>query len=349
MSWYAIQQRLNAVTEINIFGEIGFDVDGTEIIKTIRSAGNQRRVDVIINSEGGSALVGLAISNAIRSSEVPVHCEVVGFALSAAANIAIACDRVTMLDGAFLMFHHANAFAAGGIQDLQQTIELMKKFDNESISRVVTRTGESRETVEQWFANERWFSSSEALAAKLIDEVKPQTAKLAAHVDLSKLGYTNVPAQLREIFSMATPNEQPATVEQIRAACPGADDSFVVNQIEHKHTLSQVQTAWSAVQAQEIRMLRTQKAGDLGGVDPLRSCGSGPVGAGSEYDGDAENIFDAKVRELMGRGMSRANAVCAVAKKHPDLHKAYLLQTNAGRGVDHMIEDRFARAKHGRR
>jgi ATP-dependent protease ClpP protease subunit len=333
-----IQQR-GGVTEIELFGPIGFENEDSEVIRAIRDAGKrgEKRIDLLLNSEGGSAFQGFAIANAIRESTVPIHCTVYGYALSAAGTIMLECHYVTMLQGSYCMFHETSAAAMGGIDDLERAIKLMKQLNDETTSRLIAKTGATRETVIEWLKQEKWFSADEALAAGLINSVKPQKAKLAASFDPGKLGYKNMPSQLQEIFSMTTPNEQLATPAEIRGACSGCDDSFVLQQIESKATLSVAQSAWSAIQARELAVLRAQKKSGADGV-PVLGSGQPTNGGGSGED------FDTLVRECMARNpnMNRFRAIESMARKHPQAHQQFLLDTNPGKQSQRLIEEKYA-------
>jgi hypothetical protein len=75
------------------------------------------------------------------------------------------------------------------------------------------------------------------------------------------------------------------------------------------------------------------------GVPPL---GSGKARGGVDDDGDPIALFDAKVRALTANGMARLTAVASVARNNPELHKAYLLATNAdSKKAQRLIEEKY--------
>ena len=61
-----------------------------------------------------------------------------------------------------------------------------------------------------------------------------------------------------------------------------------------------------------------------------------------DYPGDPIGDFDAKVRELVARGTPRRRAVLTVAKRHPQLHRAYLLETNPDPRAQRLLRDKFS-------
>ena len=98
----------NKTATIRMYGSIGYEVSGSDMAHAIASMSESEDVDVIqlrINSGGGSVIDGMSIVSAIRSSKAAVHCYVDGIAASMAAVIAVAGDRLLMMDYAKLMIH----------------------------------------------------------------------------------------------------------------------------------------------------------------------------------------------------------------------------------------------------
>ncbi len=144
------------------------------------------------------------------------------------------------------------------------------------------------------------------------------------------------------------PDRQAATLEDMKIRCPGADNDFLIGQLEKKATEDQAQSAWMDEQqkrldAKQAEVDQLKASGKKPGVDPL-SDGNGTGGrqAGSD-DGDPVAEFGAKVAEKVRGGMPRRRAVQAVCRENRELHQAYLAATNSGRRkVQELIEDRFA-------
>lgn len=139
-------------------------------------------------------------------------------------------------------------------------------------------------------------------------------------------------------------NHQPATVAELKAACVGAPADFILAQAEAGATVQSALTSWSAVQNAELRRLKAERSDPIG-VPPLAS-GRGIAGVRADHDwehGSAKDEFDARVRAKVASGIKRQAAVLAVAKAYPELHEAFIRETNEGRGVDHLINQRFAR------
>lgn len=139
---------------------------------------------------------------------------------------------------------------------------------------------------------------------------------------------------------------QPATITEIKAACPGIDSDFAIGLLERNLTLTQCQQEFIAEQGRRLseqnRKLAATSNVDRPGVRTSVAAGGG--GNDPEITGDAEGEFGQAVRTMMERyNIDRQQAVVRVSKTNPDLHRRYLLETNMrlGRPNRSIIEDKF--------
>ena len=119
-----------------------------------------------------------------------------------------------------------------------------------------------------------------------------------------------------------------ATFEELQEHLVGADAEFVVGQLKARATLDEARAAWMAEQsariaAAEKRADDAAAAGDAGGVDPV-----GTRGEEAAAGGDAGETFWAAVAEKRKAGASKARAVAAVAREHPELREAMIEEHN---------------------
>lgn len=139
---------------------------------------------------------------------------------------------------------------------------------------------------------------------------------------------------------------QPASLAQLKAAFPKAGADFVVGQLEAGATLEAARGAWNDVlqarlDSQEAELAKIKK----GGAKVLTE-GRNPAAKETEtepastFEGDAVSQMSAAVADKMKLGLKRRDAIKAVAKTQPELHRAYLEQTNPPK-VHELIAERF--------
>ena len=90
---------------INIFGVIGQDVKASEVMQEIQ-AYEGGKIEVIINSVGGSVYEGMAIYGALKNDPRPIKTTVLGIGASIASVIFMAGDEREIGEGSQLMIHN---------------------------------------------------------------------------------------------------------------------------------------------------------------------------------------------------------------------------------------------------
>ena len=160
-------------------------------------AGQQdKTVHMHINSPGGDVFEARAMAAAVVSHPGKVIAHIDGICASAATYLALACSEVRMTDGGLFMVHNSWTMAYGNKSELRTTADLLDKIDGTIIADYARKTGASNETVMAWMDATTWFTAQEALEAKFIDAIDPNTKQASdtqARWNLS--AYPNAPKQ----------------------------------------------------------------------------------------------------------------------------------------------------------
>lgn len=188
------------VTEIDIFGEIGFWGVSADNFNRMLKAVNTSVIRVNIDSPGGDVFDGIAIYNLLAQHKARVEVRVMGLAASAASIIAMSGDRVTIADNAFLMIHNAWAIGVGNSAELAQLSDTLDKIDNSLAETYEDRTGLPLATIREMMDAETWLSARDAVDdgfadATFSDDEEEAPAAKAAAFDLTR--FRNVPRALR--------------------------------------------------------------------------------------------------------------------------------------------------------
>lgn len=184
-------RAVGAVTEIEVIGEIGFDVTVSAFREKLRGAGD---VLLTINSPGGIATDGVAIFNSATSHAGHVRVEIIGIAASAASIIAMAGDEVAIASNAHLMIHRSWGLTIGNSVDHRESVELLERIDRSMAETYARRTGGDVGEILSLMDSTTWFTGEEAVEAGFADATI-EDAAVSAQFDLSVYG--NAPAALR--------------------------------------------------------------------------------------------------------------------------------------------------------
>jgi len=121
------------------------------------------------------------------------------------------------------------------------------------------------------------------------------------------------------------PEEEAATIKQLKAAIPDSDPAFRERCLDAGLTLSAAKDAWMG----ELRS-KLASASKGRGVAPLKSS----AGVGRMNSGNVRDQFEALVRETMqARGMTKLKATAHVVRNHKALHEAYIEFVNSARAA----------------
>lgn len=346
--------------EILIYDQIGSDfwsegITAKQFVHDLQAKGKVRRIDVRINSPGGSFFDGLAIYNTLKNHQAIVDVYIDGIAFSMASVIAMAGDTISMAKNALLMIHNPKGVASGTPEEIRAYAELMEKARDSIVMAYEDKTGIPRDEILAMVNAETYLDADEAVAKGFADEVTEQLA-VAAHCQIPE--FLNVPATVQaKLTSLitetamadstmdvaGTPERIPATIEQLKGM-PGVDAEFIVDQLSVQATVEDAQQALNArlldrlnAAMSEITSLKAKAAAppvapaapptpsvvqpvDIG-TQPLVSvsAGSDPTATKSEWGDDPAKFHRQLMRKLTNEGLSATAAWQRIAEDYPQL------------------------------
>jgi ATP-dependent Clp protease, protease subunit len=151
-------------------------------IKAIRDI-KADTINLRINSPGGSVFAARAMEQALRDHPAKVIAHIDGYAASAATFLVMGADEVHMAKGSFFMIHKAWTMSMGNADDLRGTADLLEKIDGSLVQTYADRSKQDPEQIQQWMAEETWFTAEEAVKAGFADKVTDGAVK--AHWNLA--------------------------------------------------------------------------------------------------------------------------------------------------------------------
>lgn len=343
--------------QVSIIQRLFGGTSTAQITDAVRAAAMNESVKAIllnIDSPGGSA-DGLAeCADAIFAARLvkPLHSHVDGMCCSAAFLLAsqsqtITAGRMSLIGSIgtrMTVYDLSGLFSKAGIRTVsidtgeyksagvpgtvlseKQEAHLrhvVQVFQNDFIASIMRGRRMTRQSVDA-VADGRVFIGDEARQVGLIDGIQSFNETLGA--------LNGNAADHKTTFSEEMTMTTPATLAELKAACPGLPDGFYLAQLEKNATLQ-------AAQTEAIRILQA-KSGSAG-VKPLAE--KHLAGNGGEAEGEATAEFSAKVKEAMAGGLDRRSAVLKICRERPDLHAAFVEASNHGRRAS-LVEQRFGR------
>jgi ATP-dependent Clp endopeptidase proteolytic subunit ClpP len=195
--WYSMDESEDSSKiDITIYDTIGNDpffggVSAKSFIEELKDAAD-KDIDLRINSPGGQVFEGIAIYNALARHPKMVNVSIDGMALSIASVIAMSGDSIHMAENAMMMIHNPWTVAQGDAAMFRKEADVLDKVREGMITSYQGKSKLDREELVAMMDEETWFTATEAHDAGLVDTIE-EPIQMAAHFDLSRYGYRNVP------------------------------------------------------------------------------------------------------------------------------------------------------------
>lgn len=174
LPWYTIKDQSTTDDEADVFvyDVIGgwFGVDATEFVQELSNI-TASKVNVRINSPGGSVYDGIAIYNALMMHPADITVYVDSLCASIASVIAMAGDEIVMMPGSQMMIHDALGIEMGNAAEMRKFADQLDR-QSQNIAGFYARKagGEVDEWRDRMIA-ETWMFAQEAVDIGLADKV----------------------------------------------------------------------------------------------------------------------------------------------------------------------------------
>jgi len=173
--------------EFNIFGTIGGkDGQNKDTLQTALTNAGGQEIILNVSSSGGDVFEGLAMQALIKNYSGSTISRGIGIVASAATIVLLAAKKVQMSKNSFFMLHNSWGYVTGNANEMQNTIELLKKVDEDMLSIYVAKVkknnklmnGSEEETyaeIKRMMDAETWLTSDEAMNFGLIDMITEES------------------------------------------------------------------------------------------------------------------------------------------------------------------------------
>lgn len=182
---------------ILLYGDIGKgqEVDAAAVVEELISLQKQYvKIDVRINSYGGDVFAGIAICNAIRTSDAEINIYIDGIAASIASVIALCGRPLYMSRYARLMLHQVSGYAYGTAEDMRSAATAAESAQRILAEIIAEKCGVTVEEVTRKYfsGGDHWITAEDALKMGLADSIydmsdSTDVAKSATSDDIYKI------------------------------------------------------------------------------------------------------------------------------------------------------------------
>ena len=130
-------------------------------------------IEIYIDSYGGSVYQCLGLIDIIDKSKTPVHTIVSGCAISCGFLLLISGHKRFAYKNSTLMYHQLSSGKYGTLQEIEESVEELKRLNKLLKNHTLKRTKISKEKLKECHTNKLdWYITSEdALKLEIIDEI----------------------------------------------------------------------------------------------------------------------------------------------------------------------------------
>lgn len=215
-------------------GEKGDEIT-PKLFRDELKAVQSNNICVRINSNGGSVFAAAAIASNLKEEQEKgkvITCKIDGVCASAAVMVALACSKISIANGAYMMIHKPFNFLYGyyNADELEKNANALNKIQEGIVDAYMERTGLPEKECNKLINKETWFTAKQAVEQGFADEIlyidneeessddnevinKIKTAFVAS---ACVSDFTNVPKALKKAFENKTTLEEEKGLMEIK-------------------------------------------------------------------------------------------------------------------------------------
>ncbi|WP_353183560.1 head maturation protease, ClpP-related [Parapedobacter lycopersici] len=255
--------------KIVIYGVIGSWWEGNEASEFVKKFNelekSHERINVHINSPGGSVWDMLPIFNAIKSSKKDVHTYVDGIAFSAGGMILLAAKKgnVHMAKGSLMMLHSVSTGKYGNARAFRKEAETLDTYDDVLGQLIADRTGKTLADAKSSYLDyeDHYYTPQKAKEEGLIDHIEDYEAE-----EMPENVRNMKPEEVAAWYQARTDEPSPQFMDKVMAkikAITGLDkDSKPENMFGNKFSklTALAKVAAGSVTAEQVDAVNTEIA-----------------------------------------------------------------------------------------
>lgn len=165
------------MNRIEVKGIIGKDITKDSFAAMLAKCDREQDLELVIDSDGGSVLQGMAMVDMVEAWPKKTRAIVSSVAFSMASVLAAACDETSITRNGYLMWHEPRIMPDGEMMTadtLRAQADQLDQFKGSILRIYAEKMQKPIETVAEMLkSGDRYWTSEEAKAAGVVDEVLP--------------------------------------------------------------------------------------------------------------------------------------------------------------------------------
>ena len=135
-------------------------------------------ITLIINSNGGEDIIGMALVNVIQTSATPVIGVCLGLCASMAFGIFAVCHTRLAVKDAVFMVHDGSIYVADNVTKVKDYMKFQPKLDERYNRAIASRTKFTMKELDESSPHDNWFFADELVDMGMVDGIIGQDVAL---------------------------------------------------------------------------------------------------------------------------------------------------------------------------
>lgn len=187
------------------------EVSPKSIAESLKEMGKVNKLNIYVNSYGGSCIAGNAIVDIVddykKKNSCPVNVHIRGIAASMGSGIAMVGDTVTMADNSLFMLHKPLTDIYGNADDLEKAIDVLNKTEHVLKKNYMRRFNGTEDELTELMKDETWLTAEEAKDFGFVDEIT-EGVKVSACAKGVKVGNKEFKNKIADIMREKYPQNK---------------------------------------------------------------------------------------------------------------------------------------------
>lgn len=139
----------------------------------LEAENQEKPIQLLINSPGGSVLAGLSIISAMQTVSCPVYTTVIGLAASMGIVIAASGEKGhrSVYNLARIMIHQVSGGQNGNVQDVRVNYKEMETLNDIVMDHLAKCCNKNLEEIKKDCERDTWYSPEQIIEYGLIDKI----------------------------------------------------------------------------------------------------------------------------------------------------------------------------------
>ena len=156
---------------VNLIGDISYESANSVINHLFQANKRNDAIVLTMASGGGDVYAGMSIVETMKFIQTPVFTHAIGFIGSMAVNVFLEGEKRFVAPNVGFMIHESNGEYSGDFDNIKNTLEFEKYYDDHLNNRIIANSSFSEESLKKTLAKKHdvYFTPDKVLSCGFVE------------------------------------------------------------------------------------------------------------------------------------------------------------------------------------